>query len=308
MIQEFMNVSKLSNDLLLDGFTLMFVGHIAFGRNQLVPIGKIHYFFHWLYGKYEPQILKLVDWFLRKKFFTDTVIGRTIFTGIAIAGHYLPHGIIVTTQSATNLFRYIDSLKSQENSPRLAVGPCVCQMALNRWQEPSCKDIVVLYGADIYLSLNLGYRIIDVDEAVVILEQCRDAGLVHSLDFCMQSGKWHFVVCNCDKDICVLMRTYAVSGKMVYPGPHIVRQFPEQCIGPEKCGKCVQICMFKANSISSDKINVDYKKCLGCGQCVRVCQGKTRVMVKRKSFAHDHVIPAQVLLKDTSIGNGKQAG
>ncbi len=63
--------------------------------------------------------------------------------------------------------------------------------------------------------------------------------------------------------------------------------------------------MFKANSISSGKINVDYKKCLGCGQCVRVCQGKTRAMVKRPSFAHDHVIPAQVLLKDMSIGNGK---
>jgi len=102
MIQEFMNISKISNDLLLDGFTLMLVGHIAFGRNQLVPIGKVHYVFHWLYGKYEPQILKLVDWFLRKKFFTDTVIGRTIFVGIAMAGHYLPHGIVVTTQSATS--------------------------------------------------------------------------------------------------------------------------------------------------------------------------------------------------------------
>jgi hypothetical protein len=31
-------------------------------------------------------------------------------------------------------------------------------------------------------------------------------------------------------------------------------------------------------------------------------------MIKRPSFAHDHVIPAQVLMKDMSIGNGKQAG
>jgi hypothetical protein len=134
MIQDFMNISTVPNGLCLDGFTLMLMGHIAFGRNQLVPVGKIHYFFHWLYGRYEPQILRFTDWVLCKKFITDTAIGRAFCTGCANLGHYLPHGIVVTTQSATNLIRYIDSLKSQDNSPRLAVGPCVCQKALNRWQ------------------------------------------------------------------------------------------------------------------------------------------------------------------------------
>jgi ferredoxin len=308
MIQEYINASTVSNGLLLDGSTLMLMGHIAFGRNKLVPIGKTHYFFHWLYGKYEPQILKLVDWFLRKKFFTDTVIGRTIFSGIAISGHYLPHGIVVTTQSATNLIRYIDSLKSQDNSPRLAVGPCVCQKALNRWQEPSCKDIVVLYGADIYLSLNMGYKIIDADEAVAILERCRDAGLVHSLDFCMQSGQWHFVICNCDRDICLLVRTFLVTGKMIYAGPLIVKQDKEHCLGPEACCQCVNICMFGANSIWGQAIHMDGRKCHGCGQCVRVCRGKARELVRRDKYEHDKVIPVQVLLKEMEIGKGKQAG
>ncbi|PKN71636.1 MAG: hypothetical protein CVU54_01010 [Deltaproteobacteria bacterium HGW-Deltaproteobacteria-12] len=280
---------------------LMLMGHIAFGGNQLVPIGKVHYFSHWLYGKYEPQILRLVDWFLRRKFITETAIGRALLTGIALSGHYLPHGLVVTTKAATNLIRYIDTLQSRENSPRLAVGPCVCQKALDRWQEPCCKDIVVLYGADIYLSLNLGYKIINADEAVAILEQCRDAGLVHSLDFCLQSGKWHFVVCNCDQDICVLVRTFQITGKMLYAGPEIVRQDPGHCLSPEKCGECVRICMFSANSIKKGKISVDYRKCFGCGQCVRVCPGKTRTMIKRPEFTHDHIIPAEVLL-------GKQPG
>ena len=275
---------------------LMLMGHIAFGRDQLVPIGRVHYFSHWLYGKYEPQILRLVDWFLRKKFITETPIGRALLTGIALSGRYLPHGLVVTTGAAANLIRYIDTLQSQENSPRLAVGPCVCQKALNRWREPSCKDIVVLYGADIYLSLNLGYKIINANEAVAILEQCRDAGLVHSLDFCLQSGKWHFVVCNCDQDICVLVRTFQITGKMIYAGPEIVRQDPVHCLGPEKCGDCVRICMFSANSVQKGQISVDYRKCFGCGQCVRVCPGKTRIMIKRPKFAHDHILPAKVLL------------
>ena len=298
MIFNFGDVAACSCGLNLELVGLMLMGHIAFGRDQLVPIGKVHYFFNWLYGKYEPQILQLVDWFLRKKFITDTAIGRALLTGIAMSSHYLPHGIVVTTSAAINLIRYIDSLKSQENAPRLAVGNCVCQKALDLWQEPSCKDIVVLYGAEIYLSLNIGYKIINADEAVAILEQCRDAGLVHSLDFCMQSGEWHFVVCNCDKDICVLVRTFQVTGKMIYAGPEIVRQAPELCLSPEKCGECLKICMFSANSVKEGKISVDYKKCFGCGQCVRVCQGKARAMIKRPKFAHDHIIPAKILLKE----------
>ena len=296
MIYNVSDAAACSGGLNWELIGLMLMGHIAFGRDQLVPIGRVHYFSHWLYGKYEPQILRLVDWFLRKKFITETPSGRALLRGIALSGHYLPHGLVVTTRAAANLIRYIDTLQSQENSPRLAVGPCVCQKALNRWREPSCKDIVVLYGADIYLSLNLGYKIINANEAVAILEQCRDAGLVHSLDFCLQSGKWHFVVCNCDQDICVLVRTFQITGKMIYAGPEIVRQDPVHCLGPEKCGDCVRICMFSANSVQKGQISVDYRKCFGCGQCVRVCPGKTRAMIKRSKFAHDHILPAKVLL------------
>jgi len=308
MIQEFVNVSTVSHGLLLNGFTLMLVGHVAFGGDKLVPIGRIHYVLHWLYGKYEPWILRLGDWLLRKKFITNSQPGRVLFTLLATTSHYLPHGIVVPTASAVNLVRFIESLQGEENAPKLAVGPCVCQKALDRWQEPSCKDIVVLYGAEIYLHLNLGYRIINADEAVAILERCRDAGLVHSLDFCMQSGQWHFVICNCDRDICVLVRTFQITGKMIYAGPLIVKQDKEYCLSPEACGHCVNICMFGANSIRDQAIRVDGRKCHGCGQCVRVCRGKARELVRRARYAHENVIPAHVLLKGMAIGNGEQAG
>jgi NAD-dependent dihydropyrimidine dehydrogenase PreA subunit len=308
MIQEFINVSTVSNYLLLNSFTLMLVGHVSFGGDKLVPIGRIHYVLHWLYGKYEPWILRLVDWLLSKKILTDSQPGRALLTLVATTSYYLPHGIVVPTASAVNLVRFIESLRDEENAPKLAVGPCVCQKALDRWQEPSCKDIVVLYGAEIYLHLNLGYRIINADEAVAILERCRDAGLVHSLDFCMQSGQWHFVICNCDRDICVLVRVFQITGKMIYAGPLIVKQDKEHCLGPEACGHCVNICMFGANSIRDQAIHVDGRKCHGCGQCVRICRGKARELVRRARYAHENVIPAQVLLKGMAIGNEKQSG
>jgi ferredoxin len=177
-------------------------------------------------------------------------------------------------------------------------------MALDRWQEPSCKDIVVLYGAEIYLHLDLGYRIITADEAAAILERCRDAGLVHSLDFCMQSGRWHFVICNCDREICVLVRTFLLTGKMIYPGPFIVKQDRERCLDPEACGECVKICLFGANSVRDQAVHVDGRKCYGCGQCVRVCRGQARELVRRARYAHEQVVPAQVLLEGVTSPSG----
>ncbi len=276
---------------------LFLLGHVAFGGDKLVPINRIHYFFHWLYGKYEPQILIMVDWILRRRLMTETALGRSLLTLIATASHYFPHGIIVPTQSAVNLVRHIDRLDSGEGGPKLAVGPCVCQASLNRWKEPSCKDIVVLYGADIYLHLNRGYRIIDADEAAGILEECSRAGLVHSLDFCMQSGKWHFVICNCDREICVLVRTFLHTGKMLYAGPFIVKQDRDRCLGPDECGGCMRICIFGANFIRDGSVGVNAMKCYGCGQCVRVCRGNVRSMVKRAWYTKERVIPSEVLMK-----------
>jgi NAD-dependent dihydropyrimidine dehydrogenase PreA subunit len=272
------------------------LGHVAFSRDKPVRVGGLHYFFHWLYGMYEPQILRLVDWIMRRKFISGNPPGREVMKILAMTGHYLPHGIVATTRAVSNLVRHIETLPGGDDGPRLAVGPCVCQMALDRWKEPSCKDIVVLYGADIYLHLERGYRIIDAKEAVRILEECRDAGLVHSLDFCMQSGKWHFVICNCDAEICVLARAYLMTGRMMYAGPQIVKQERPRCLGAASCGKCVDACMFGANYERGGSVFVDAEKCMGCGQCVRACTHKARTMRARPDYRHDAIIPSEILL------------
>ncbi len=262
--------------------------HVRISGTKLVLTGPIQYFLHKLYAIAEPPILRIVDYLITSKRISETGTGRALLKAIAIMSHFFPHGLVLTTTAAERFMEYIDTVEGPRGA-RIAVGPCVCQRALDRWQEPSIKDIVVLYGADIYRHLDIGYRIINADEAVTLLRQCRDAGLIHSLDFCMQSGKWTFVMCNCDRDICVLYRTWRLTGKFLYPGPEIATLDTERCWGENKCGLCIERCLFKAITASESVPAYDPLKCMGCGLCVITCKGKARIMTPRKDFRHGRI-------------------
>jgi ferredoxin len=274
---------------------MIIIGHVRLSGTRLARVGPIQYFLHTLYAIGEPLILRITDYLLSKRFITTTAIGIAFLRLVVLLSHFLPHGIIITTKAAEKFFDYIENIEGPAGA-RIAVGPCVCQRALNKWKEPTCKDIVILYGADIYYHLNLGYRIISAVEAKTIVRNCHREGLVHSLDFCVQSGKWAFVICNCDRDICALTRVYSLTGKFLYPGPEVVTVERKKCRGEKKCGRCVAICMFGATSSTGETPVVDYARCLGCGQCVRVCMGSARSMSRRAEYSHDKVIPAELLL------------
>ncbi|MEA3221903.1 MAG: hypothetical protein U9P49_01885 [Thermodesulfobacteriota bacterium] len=276
---------------------IFFAGHVGLSGKGIAKVGWIQYLLHKGYAILEPTILRVVDYILSIKLMTETTTGRRILRLIALLSWLFPHGIVVTTEAAERVVDFITKTEVP-NGARLAVGPCVCQKALHRWEEPSCKDMVVLYGAEIYTHLKLGYRLIPADEAKKMLRAFNEAGLVHELDFCMQSGRWTFVICNCESKICVLTRVFLLTREFLYPGPEIVSHDPKLCIGVEKCGHCIERCIFDANIIAGDKVDVDLKKCMGCGLCVSTCSGKARSMVRRKDYSRQDTIPEELLLGD----------
>ncbi|HPV41167.1 MAG TPA: hypothetical protein PKX40_08315 [Spirochaetota bacterium] len=289
-------IVKQLDHMTLFMMALVFIAaHVRLVGKKLRHTGIIQYFLHMLYGVAEPTILRITDFIITKKIIIDTAPGRAFYKLIATLSHYLPHGIILTTRAAGKLLDYIEKTEGPGGA-RIAVGPCVCQRSLNKWKEPSCKDIVILYGADIYCYLDLGYRIITAAEAKNIVQECRKAGLVHTVDFCMQSGKWAFVICNCDKDICVPVRTYLLTGKFVYPGPEIVAMDQSKCLGEKKCGLCITSCLFGVNTPTGSKPTVDYAACLGCDLCVQTCKGNARRMMRRFLYEHEDIMPPELLL------------
>ncbi|MBU0463572.1 MAG: ferredoxin family protein [Proteobacteria bacterium] len=285
-----------------DLVSLFSVGHIFSEHSGLNPkeitlrkVGPIQYAVHWLYGVSEPTILRLTDWALSRKWLTNTKSGKLVLRAITAVSWYFPYGIVVTTKAAVNWVDYITNAEGPKGA-RLAVGPCVCQKALNRWKEPVMKDITVLYGADIYYHLNMGYELIAAERAKSILEACHQEGLVHVIEFCFQSGKWNFVICNCDSEICAPTRVFLHTGKFQYPGPEIASHDPVKCIGKDNCGKCLQRCIYSANQVSGDVITYHAENCMGCGLCVTTCKGEARSMSIRKDYHHDKRISSKILL------------
>lgn len=285
-----------------DLVSLLSTGHIFSEHSGLNPkentlrkVGPVQYAVHWLYGVSEPVILRLVDWILSKKFITETKPGNLILKAIAVTSWYFPYGIVVTTKAAANWIDFIVNAEGPKGA-RLAVGPCVCQKALNRWKEPVKKDMTILYGADIYYHLDIGYELISAEEAKSILKTCHDAGLIHAIEICFQSGKWNFVICNCDSEICAPTRVFLLTGKFQYPGPEIVEHDPVKCIGKAKCGRCLQRCIYSVNQAVGDVIACHTEKCMGCGLCVATCKGEARAMSIRKDYRHDNRISSKILL------------
>ena len=282
-------------------YSHLFSEHPMLDDGNLRQAGPIQYMLHWLYGVFEPPILRAVDILLTRKWIKDTNLGRFLLKQIARLSWYFPHGLIVTTEAAGRMVDFVINIEGPKGA-RIAVGPCVCQRSLGIWQEPCKKDMVVLYGADIYTHLNLGYELIDGDQAKALLKQYADAGLVHSIDFCMQSGKWTFVICSCDTEICIPARVYLLTGRFLYPGPEEVRHNVEKCVGTKACGRCITRCLFGSNQGKPDgSILHNSKKCLGCGLCASTCVGKARTMIPRPDWQHENVITSRILLGENRI-------
>jgi len=110
-------------------------------------------------------------------------------------------------------------------------------------------------------------RTITKEEALQILRDTEEAGLVHS------SGNYRDgieYICNCCTCCCGIMRgiaDYGILSAVAHSDFQIALE-EEKCT---LCGACIDRCQFKTLSILDTMLDVDLKHCVGCGLCVLVC-------------------------------------
>ena len=165
---------------------------------------------------------------------------------------------------------------------KFLVAPCICRkekkLLGEGCEKPTENCLVFGRGADLYHDRGIG-RYIDQEEALDILKEADDAGLVLQ----PSNSKDIVNICCCCGCCCGVLRTIKQHPKpaTIVSSPFICEAEPETCIG---CGVCVQRCQMDAISLEEDKVVLDLDRCIGCGVCVTTCPtGSLRLVRKPES-------------------------
>ena len=117
-------------------------------------------------------------------------------------------------------------------------------------------------------------------EALEILRQCEEVGLVHNVD----NAEGHLrTLCNCCSCSCVVMKSIQHgSSSSGSSSRYVVSLDDAKCVD---CGECIDICPVECRQIVDGKMVVDITKCLGCGLCVTKCKQSANYMIPRQKYA-----------------------
>lgn len=163
-----------------------------------------------------------------------------------------------------------------------AVAHCPCRMIVNmhgkRCDHPLEVCLKFDEMAQYLIDRGLG-REINREEALAIIKQSEEAGLVHFVDNA-QGGVKHN--CNCCGCACwnvgtIRRRKIARDDLMA---TYFIRVTEEDnCTG---CGECVSICPVDSLTMNDVLPVVDNEWCIGCGVCVTRCPNQAAKLILRQ--------------------------
>jgi ferredoxin len=176
---------------------------------------------------------------------------------------------VVPAQSAVKsewILPYDDVRSILLNSKSFHVRDCICRAQQALLDQP-CK-----FPARICLSFSSlegtpGPESISQAEALALLDQAEEVGLVHTVSNVMQGIGY---VCNCCSCCCAILRgitEYGIENSVARAG-YLAVIDPGECLN---CGACVERCHVRAISESDGVSVVDQARCIGCGLCVTGC-------------------------------------
>ena len=152
------------------------------------------------------------------------------------------------------------------DSRRIAVTKCTCRLSMHNCDGPIEVCLQVDKGADYTVDRGTG-REVSKDEALRILDDAEQAGLVHVT---MNKSELGHFICNCCGCCCQSFTLLIADGlPLCDPSRFRPQVDAAQC---SACGECEDRCTFDAIAVGDDDVAVieaDY--CMGCGQCALVC-------------------------------------
>jgi Fe-S-cluster-containing hydrogenase component 2 len=166
----------------------------------------------------------------------------------------------------------------------IAVADCYCRKA-KRLVGKGCEhplEVCFVFNefAQGLVKRGVG-RKIGYDEAMQILRECEEAGLVHHIDNCVENAR---TLCNCCSCACSPLRISELRRErgqpsVIAPSHYVVKHDTTKCTHQEDC---ISHCPSHARSIRNGRVVMDPALCTGCGLCVTACTRGANRMILRK--------------------------
>ncbi len=183
------------------------------------------------------------------------------------------HRVIPVEQSVdaqVEVLSYERASQLVEGARSFGVRECICrkQKALIgegcEHERMNCLNFAPVEGA---FATTPHVRSISKDEALRILREAEEEGLVHCVSNRQQDL---YYVCNCCSCCCGIMRGMIEFGQhhALARSDFFCTVDAEACTG---CESCVERCAFGALSVPEEVCVVDLERCMGCGLCASEC-------------------------------------
>ncbi|MFQ6102557.1 MAG: 4Fe-4S binding protein [Anaerolineae bacterium] len=202
------------------------------------------------------------------------------------------------------IFPYERATELLEKAQSWGVRDCICrvqQRLIGKGCDHPVENCLVFAPVEGAFDHSEVDRAITKEEALRILYEAEEAGLVHS------TGNYrdgHNYICNCCTCCCGILRSVAEFG---VPATAVRSDFhsvvdAEMCIG---CGDCLERCQFGALSVPDGVCVVDYTRCVGCGLCATVCPTDAMHLERRPE---GEVPPPPADIKEWMIQRAQERG
>ena len=201
------------------------------------------------------------------------------------AGETIPVNIKIEAEHHVLSMEIVKQILSRAH--KISVMDCYCRLTYGHCDAPVnvCLDLNEVAERHI---AEFGAREISFDEALRILEQSHEAGLVH-----MAYGHGDLYepgvvnsICSCCSCCCGIfsgvLRFGLFPHLLTSQGIAVTDKFA--CID---CGDCVDRCQFGARELSDGALTFDQNLCFGCGLCLSTCQIYAITLIDKQEYHQD---------------------
>lgn len=164
------------------------------------------------------------------------------------------------------------------NARSFALTDCECRSRYRRCDNPVEVCFLLNDAADRYVAEGIG-RYVSLEEAVNVLRQANERGLVHLTIY--NPDQYVYAVCSCCSCCCHDLQFLRLYGRsdLIAHSEYVAQTDMEACT---HCGDCVERCLFGARVWQDGQMSYDATACYGCGLCVTVCPAEATAMQRRE--------------------------